>query len=47
MTFYAHLNILSAVIMGLAVVKLLQGLVWMIHGRQRIKMYWVHLPLKS
>ncbi len=43
MTFYAHLNLLSAVIMGLAVVKLLQGLVWMIHGRQRIKVYWVHL----
>lgn len=29
--------------MGLAVVKLLQGLVWTIHGRQRIKVYWVHL----
>ncbi len=43
MTFYAHLNLLSAVIMGLAVVKLLQGIVWMIHGRPRIKVYWVHL----
>ncbi len=43
MTFYAHLNLLSAIIMGLAVVKLLQGIVWMIHGRQRIKVYWVHL----
>ncbi len=43
MTFYAHLNVMSAIIMGLAVVKLLQGLGWMIHGRQRIKVYWVHL----
>lgn len=43
MTFYAHLNLLSAVIMGLAVVKLLQGIGWMIHGRPRIKVYWVHL----
>ncbi len=43
MTFYAHLNLLSAVIMGLAVVKLLQGLGWMIQGRQRIKVYWVHV----
>ena len=43
MTFYAHLSILSAIIMGLAVVKLLRGLVWMAQGRQRIKVYWVHL----
>ncbi len=43
MTFYAHLNVLCAVILGLAAVKLLQGIVWMIHGRQRIKVYWVHL----
>ncbi len=43
MTFYAHLNVLSAIIMGLAVVKLLQALGWMIQGRQRIKVYWVHL----
>ena len=43
MTFYAHLNVLCAIIMGLAAVKLLQGIVWMIHGRQRIKVYWVHL----
>ncbi len=43
MTFYAHLSVLSAVIIGLAVVKLLQGFLWMIHGRPRIKVYWVHL----
>ncbi len=43
MTFNAHLSVLSAIIIGLAVVKLLQGIVWMIHGRQRIKVYWVHL----
>jgi len=43
MTFNAHLSVLSAIIIGLAVVKLLQGILWMIHGRQRIKVYWVHL----
>ncbi len=43
MTFYAHLNVLCAIILGLAAVKLLQGIVWMIHGRQRIKVYWVHV----
>ncbi len=43
MTFYAHLSILSAIIAGLAIVKLLNGLVWMARGRQRIKVYWVHL----
>ena len=43
MTFYAHLNVLCAIILGLAVVKLLQGIVWMIHSRQRIKVYWVHV----
>ncbi len=43
MTFNAHLSILSAIIIGLAAVKLLQGILWMIHGRQRIKVYWVHL----
>ncbi len=43
MTFYAHLNLLSAIIMGLAVVKLLKGLVWMVQGRQQIKVYWVHV----
>jgi hypothetical protein len=43
MTFNGHLSVLSAIIIGLAIVKLLQGIVWMIHGRQRIKMYWVHL----
>jgi hypothetical protein len=34
---------LSAVILGLAIVKILQGILWMIHGRQRIKVYWVQL----
>lgn len=43
MNFNAHLSVLSAIIIGLAIVKLLQGIVWMIHGRQRIKVYWVHL----
>ncbi len=43
MTFYAFLGVLSAVITGLAVVKLLQGILWMIHGRGQIKVYWVHL----
>ncbi len=43
MTFTAHLSVLSAIIIGLAIVKLLQGILWMIHGRQRIKVYWVHL----
>ncbi len=43
MMFNAHLSVLSAIIIGLAIVKLLQGILWMIHGRQRIKVYWVHL----
>ncbi len=43
MNFNAHLSVLSAIIIGLAIVKLLQGILWMIHGRQRIKVYWVHL----
>ncbi len=43
MTFYAFLGVLSAVITGLAVVKVLQGILWMIHGRGQIKVYWVHL----
>ncbi len=43
MTFHALLGVLSAVIIGLAVVKLLQGILWMIHGRGQIKVYWVHL----
>ncbi len=43
MTFYAFLGVLSAVITGLAVVKLLQGILWMINGRGQIKVYWVHL----
>ncbi len=43
MNFNAHLSVLSAIIIGLAIVKLLQGIVWMIQGRQRIKIYWVHL----
>ncbi len=43
MTFHALLGVISAVILGLAVVKLLQGILWMIHGRGQIKVYWVHL----
>ncbi len=43
MTFHAFLGILSAVIEGLAIVKVLQGILWMIHGRGQIKVYWVHL----
>ena len=44
MTFHAFLGILSAVIAGLAIVKVLQGILWMIHGRGgQIKVYWVHL----
>jgi len=43
MTFHAFLGVMSAVIIGLAVVKLLQGILWMIHGRGQIKVYWVHL----
>jgi hypothetical protein len=43
MTFHAFLGILSAVITGLAIVKVLQGILWMIHGRSQIKVYWVHL----
>ena len=43
MTFYAFLGVLSAVITGLAVVKVLKGILWMIHGRGQIKVYWVHL----
>ena len=43
MTFHAFLGIMSAVIIGLAVVKLLQGILWMINGRAQIKLYWVHL----
>ncbi len=43
MTAHAFFGILSAVITGLAVVKVLQGILWMIHGRQRIKVYWVHM----
>jgi hypothetical protein len=43
MTFHALMGVLSAVIIGLAVVKLLQGILWMIHGRGQIKVYWVHL----
>ncbi len=43
MTFHAFLGVLSAVITGLAVVKVLQGILWMIHGRGQIKVYWVHL----
>jgi len=43
MNFNAHLSVLSAIIIGLAIVKLLQGILWMIQGRQRIKVYWVHL----
>ncbi len=43
MTFHAFLGILSAVIEGLAIVKVLQGILWMIHGRGQIKVYWVLL----
>ncbi len=43
MTAHAFFGILSAVIIGLAIVKLLQGILWMIHGRGQIKVYWVHL----
>jgi hypothetical protein len=43
MTFHALLGVMSAVILGLAVVKVLQGILWMIHGRGQIKVYWVHL----
>ncbi len=43
MTFHALLGVMSAVILGLAVVKLLKGILWMIHGRGQIKVYWVHL----
>ncbi len=43
MTFHALLGVVSAVIIGLTVVKLLQGILWMIHGRGQIKVYWVHL----
>lgn len=43
MTFNAHLSVWSAIIIGLAIVKLIQGILWMIHGRKRIKIYWVHL----
>ncbi len=43
MAFNTHLSILSAIIIGFAIVKLLQGIVWMIQGRKRIKVYWVHL----
>jgi hypothetical protein len=43
MNFNAHLTVLSAIIIGLTIVKLLQGILWMIQGRQRIKVYWVHL----
>ncbi len=43
MTFHAFLGVLSAVITGLTVVKLLQGILWMINGRGQIKVYWVHL----
>jgi hypothetical protein len=43
MTFNAHLSVLSGVIIGLAIVRLLQGILWMIQDRQRIKVYWVHL----
>ncbi len=44
MTFHAFLGVLSAVIAGLAIVKVLQGILWMIHGRGgQIKVYWVHL----
>ena len=42
MTFHAFLGVLSAVIIGLAVVKLLQGILWMINSRGQIKVYWVH-----
>ncbi len=37
------MGVLAAVIIGLAVVKLLKGILWMIHGRGQIKVYWVHL----
>jgi len=43
MTFHAFLGVLSAVITGLTVVKVLKGILWMIHGRGQIKVYWVHL----
>ncbi len=44
MTAHAFFGILSAVITGLTIVKLLQGILWMIHGRGgQIKVYWVHL----
>ena len=43
MTHHAFFGILSAVIVGLTVVKLLQGVLWMIQGRGQIKVYWVHL----
>jgi hypothetical protein len=43
MTFHAFLGVLSAVITGLTIVKLLQGILWMIHARGQIKVYWVHL----
>ncbi len=43
MTFHALLGVMSAVILGLAVVKVLQGILWMIHDRGQIKVYWVHL----
>ena len=42
MTFHALLGVLSAVIIGLAIVKLLKGILWMIHDRGQIKEYWVH-----
>ena len=41
MNFNAHLSVLSAIIIGFAIVKLLQGILWMIQGR--LKVYWVHL----
>ena len=44
MTFHALLGVLSAVIAGLAIVKVLKGILLMIHGRGgQIKVYWVHL----
>jgi glucose/arabinose dehydrogenase len=43
MTFHAFLGILSAVITGLTIVKVLQGILRMIHDRGQIKVYWVHL----
>ena len=43
MTFHALLGVMSAVIIGLAVVKVLEGILKIIHGHGQTKVYWVHL----